>query len=152
VRKIAKIVLSTLLYLVVFDLIGVAACSFFDVASALPLKIGATSTLLFYTVWIVLGIFCGLLSYDAGGKLGSASGPGDWTSREGAGRTGLLVVWIESAILAAGAIVCCLFLWSHDSSSGFFVPDNAGLTLVFFVAIAASVVLAHTQFRPAPEK
>jgi hypothetical protein len=78
VHKIAKIVLCTLLYLAVFDLIGVIACFFFDVAGVLPLGIGATSTLLFYAIWIVLGIFCGLLSYDAGGKVGSASGTGDW--------------------------------------------------------------------------
>jgi hypothetical protein len=90
---------------VVFDLIGVAACSSFDVASVLSLNIGDTCTLLFYTIWIVLGIFCGLLSYDAGGKVGSPNGPGDWTSREGAGRTGLLVVGIESAIVAAVSIL-----------------------------------------------
>jgi len=152
VHKITKIILSTLVYLVVFDLIGVAVCSFFDLASVLPLKIGATSTVLFYAIWVVLGIFCGLLSYDAGGKIGSANGPGDWTSREGAGRTGLMVVWIESAILAAVLILCFLFLWQHDLASGFFVPGDARLTLVFFAAIVASVVLGHTRLRPTPEK
>lgn len=151
-RRIAKIVLTSLLYLVVFDLTGVVACSFFDIASVLPLKIGATSTALFYTIWIVLGIFCGLLSYDAGGKIGSASGPGDWTSREGAGRTGLLVVWIECMMVAAASILCCLFLWPRDLASGFSVPDNVFPTLSFFVAIVASAVLAHTRLRPAPER
>jgi hypothetical protein len=151
-RKVVKIVLSTLAYLVVFDLIGVAVCSFFDIASALPLRIGATSTLLFYTIWVVLGIFCGLLSYDTGGKIGSANGPGDWTSREGAGRTGLLVVCIESGIVGAISILCYLFQWRHGSSSGFYIPDNAPVSLVFFVAILASIVVAHTCLRPQPGK
>ena len=92
---LAKIFLATLLYLVGFDLLGVLACSIFDVASVLPLKIGNTSTMLFYTVWTVDGIFCGLLGYDAGGRISSEKGPGDWT-----GRTGLLVVLVQCLLVA----------------------------------------------------
>ena len=151
-RKIAKIGLCTLIYLVVFDLIGVAACFFFDLVGVLPMKAGATSTLLFYTVWIVNGIFCGLLSYDAGGKIGSLEGPGDWTSREGAGRTGLLVAGIESVLVAGLLALCYRFLWQQGSAPDFYVPDNAGVTVAFFAAIVISVVFGHTQLRPSPEK
>jgi hypothetical protein len=152
VYKIVKIVFCALLYLAGFDLIGVVACSFFDLASALPLKLGNTSTLLFYTVWAVDGIFCGLLSYDAGGKLGSGKGPGDWSSRDGAASVGLLVLWLESAIVAALSILCYLFLWTGNLASSVLVPDDPRPTLVFFAAIVAAVVLAHTRLRPAPVK
>lgn len=139
---------STLLYLVVFDLIGVVVCFFFDVASALPGS--RTSTALFYAVWMVLGIFCGMLSYNTGGNIASESGNGDWTSREGAGKTGLLVVLVTSAIVVTLSILCYRFLWRYGVESSFFVPDNAAPTLTFFVAILASIVAAHNVFRPKP--
>ena len=146
--RIAKIVISTLLYLTAFDVIGVAACLFFEVAGVLPLSIGAVSAALFYTVWIVAGIFCGLLSYDAGGRRGSIEGPGDWTGREGAGRTGLLVLSIESAIVAVLWALFRFFLWGSQAASDNYVPDNRRLTSIFLAAVVASVILAHTRLRP----
>lgn len=141
-----------MLYLAAFELIGVAACFLLDLADVLPWRMGSASTALFYTVWIVNGIFCGLLSYDACGRIGSPEGPGDWTSRQTAGRTGLLVVAIESVMVAAVWILLRLFLWHGDWGAGIFVPDNALLTLFFFVAILASVVIGHTSLRPTPKR
>lgn len=147
-RPLLRIAGSTLLYLVMFDLIGVGACLVFDVAGVLPLQIGATSTALYYTLWMVLGIFCGLLSYDRGGRTGSGAGPGEWTNREGAGRVGVLVVSIECVMMAAVSILCYLFLWRDNMAPSSFVPDNVRLTVAFFVAILAAVVFAHAWLRP----
>lgn len=149
---LVKISLATLLYLVGFDLLGVLACSIFDVASVLPLKIGNTSTMLFYTVWIVDGIFCGLLSYDAGGRIGSEKGPGDWTGREGAGRTGLLVVLVQCLLVAGLWILCRSFLWQRGIASGITAPENPHLTLVFAASTIIAATVAHFQLRPAPPK
>jgi hypothetical protein len=73
----------------------------------------------FYTIWIVAGIFCGLLSCDAGGKISSEKGPGDWTSRENAGRIGLLVFGVECLFVAALWILCRLFLWPTGAAPAF---------------------------------
>jgi hypothetical protein len=150
--RIVKIFLSTLLYLVGFDLLGVLLCAVFDVASVLPLKLGNTSTMLFYTVWIVDGIFCGLLSYDAGGRIGSEKGPGDWTSREGAGRTGLLVVLVQCVLVAGLLTLCRLFLWQRGIVSGIIAPDNPRLALVFATSTVVSAAVAHFQLRPAAQE
>lgn len=149
--RIVKIFLSTLLFLVGFDVLGVLVSAIFDVASVLPLKLGNTSTMLFYAVWIVDGIFCGLLSYDAGGRVGSEEGPGDWTSRDGAGRTGLLVVLAQCLLVAGLWTLCSVFLWQRGIATGVIAPDNPRLTLVFAASIVISGAVAHFHFRPASQ-
>ena len=92
-----------------------------------------------YVLWCVLGIFCGLLSYDGGGRLASPSSPGDWTGREDAGKTGLIVVLTESVLLLLLFLRCYLLKSSSMS-----------LTLTFFVTIFVSIVFGHFKLRPKP--
>jgi hypothetical protein len=146
-QKLGKIVAFTLLYLVLFDIVGVVVCLVVDVA---PVR--AKSTALIYVIWFVLGVFCGMLSYNTGGRIASGESKGDWTGREDAAQTGLLVVLTTSAVLVTLSIPCYLLLWRYDMESSFFVPDSAPLTLTFFVTVLASVVLAHTALRPEPKK
>jgi hypothetical protein len=134
VQKLARVVIFTLIYLVVFDLIGVVVCFFFDVASALPLR--GNSTALFYAIWFVLGVFCGLLSYNTGTSFVA----------------GFLVVMTTAVILTALSISCYVLLWRYDVETSFYVPDNAAPTLTFFVTVLASVVLAHKSLGPEPTK
>ncbi len=150
--RIVKIFLSTLLYLLGFGLLGVLVCAIFDVASVLPLKLGNTSTMLFYAVWIVDGMFCGLLSYDAGGRIGSEKGPGDWTSREGAARAGLVVVVVQCLLVAGLWILCRVFLWQRGIESGIIAPDNPRVAFVFAASTVISAAVGHFHFRPAAQK
>lgn len=147
VKKLGKIVLSTLLYMIGFDLVGVAACFFFDVA---PIR--GVSTALFYTIWFVLGVFCGLLSYNTGGSITALKSNEDWSTREDSGKTGLLVLLATLFLLVTLSIACYLLLWQYHPESSFFVPDSAPPTLTFFVAILGSAVLAHKSLRSPPPK
>jgi hypothetical protein len=140
---------SSLAYLAVFDLIGVAMCFFFDVMAPF---VRGTSTALFYAIWLVLGIFCGILSYDTSGSFASPDSKGDWKNRADASKTGLLVILMSSVILAALSISFYLLLWRRQPASSVYVPDSASLTLTFFVAVLASVIFAHRSLGPEPKK
>jgi hypothetical protein len=144
-KSFGKIVLATLLYLIVFDVVGVAACFFFDVV---PLR--GTSTALFYTIWAVLGIFCGMLSYNTGGGLASPKSTQDWSTREESGKAGLLVILAMSFVLAMLSITFYSLLWRYHPEPSFFVPDSAPPTLTFFVAVLAAAIFAHKSLRSPP--
>ena len=146
-KKVAKIVLCTLLYLIAFDVTGVAACFFFEIA---PLR--GVSTALFYTIWLVLGIFCGLLSYNTGGRIASGPSKDDWSTRPDSGRAGLLVIAITLLLLAILSVVFYCLVWQRQPESSFFVPDNTAPTLTFFVAVLGAAVFAHASLRSEPKK
>ena len=147
-KKFGRLTAFTLLYLVVFDLIGVAACFFLDV---IPSR--GSSAALMYAIWFVLGVFCGLLSYITGGGIMSGESKGDWMNREDAGRTSWLVIAATSAILAALAIPCYLTMWRRfDMESSYFVPASEGLTLTFFLTILAVMIFGHKTLLGEPTK
>lgn len=133
--------------LVVFDLVGVVVCFFFDV---MPLR--DSSTALSYAIWFVLGSFCGLFGYNAGGSSASPASEGDWTNRDDARKTGLLVILATLVILLTLSIVCYRLMWQYHPESSSFAPDSGPLTLTFFVAVFAAQVFAHTTLLPEPEK
>jgi hypothetical protein len=147
-RNLGIIVVTTLVGLVIFDLIGVAMSFYFDTFSS-----RSTSTALFYAIWFVLGVFCGLLIYNAGGSFVSPESKGDWTDREDAGKTGLVVILTATIVLAALSYSFYHFQWGrYNMAPSVFVPDSEPLTLTFFVTILASMILAHLALRPEPKK
>jgi hypothetical protein len=146
-KKLGKMAASTLLYLIAFDVVGVVVCFFFDIA---PLR--GKSTALFYAIWFVLGVFCGLLSYNTAGSIASPQSNVEWTNREDSGKSGLLAVLTISVVLTALSVAFYLLLWRYQPEASFFVPDTPSPTLTFFVTILASVVFAHKSLRSAPKK
>ena len=136
-----------LLYLVVFDVAVVAISFLLDIA---PVR--HKSTPLFYAIWFVAGVFCGFLVYLTAGGILSSDSSDDWTDREDAGLTGVLVILCTSVVLATLSILSYVFLWRGSTNSSYYVPDNAPLTLTFFVALLASTVLAHRTLRTDPKK
>ena len=102
-KKILKIAVCTILYLIVFDVIGVVASFILDVLFSLPVR--SASVAAFYALWLVGGVFCGLLNYDtAGGRL-YPKVEGNWSKEKDAVSAGRLVraVAIVVTILACAA-------------------------------------------------
>lgn len=124
-----------MLYVAGFGLIGGIASFLFEVIGDLSME--GFDAVVFYVLWCVLGIFCGLLGYDAGGKSASPDSVGDWTGREDAWKTGLVVVPTESVLLLALFVPC--YLWASGSLS---------LTLTFFVTVFVSIMFGHFKLRP----
>jgi hypothetical protein len=135
--KLAGIAGVFLLYTAGFGLIGGIVSFVFEAIGDLSME--GFDAVIFYVLWCVLGIFCGLLGYDGGGKFASPNSPGDWTGREDAGKTGLLVVLTESVLLLALFLPC--YLWASSSLS---------LTLTFFMTVFVSIMFGHFKLRPKP--
>ena len=143
-KRLAAVAGMILAYLIVFD-VGVVVASFvLDIA---PVR--HKSTALFYTLWFVAGVFCGFITYYTGGAILSEEGKGEWMDREGARTAGLLVILIMFLLLAGLSALSYLCLWREGANSSYYVPDNATLTLTFFVTVLASTVLAYKLLQPA---
>lgn len=142
--KFVKIAACTIVYLVVFDLVGVVASFVFEVAD-----IGAAP---FYALWFVLGVFCGLLNYNTAGGLAYQKSGTDWTDRVDASKTGLLVCAISIFLLSGLSVLFFSVSWRGRAGTDHYVPDSMPLTLTFFAATAAATFLAHNVLRPSPKQ
>src|SRR5580698_9823146 len=129
-RKLAGIAGVFLLCVAGFGLIGGIVSFVFEYIGDLSME--GFDAVIYYVLWCVLGVFCGLLSYDGGGKLASPSSLGDWTARKDAGKTGAIVVLTESVLLIALFLSC--YRWVSNSRS---------LILTFFVTVFVSIMFGH---------
>jgi hypothetical protein len=139
VRKLGRIAVSTLLLLVGFDVVGVAA-GFFCETIVGPRK---TSTALYYAIWFVLGVFCGLLCYFANS--------GEDPKRPDT-KTGLLAVLTTPLILGALCFLFYRLFWRLNMAPSVYVPDNEGLTLTFFITVAVAMAFTHHVETDKPTK
>ncbi|MBX3562828.1 MAG: hypothetical protein KF780_13570 [Sphingomonas sp.] len=116
--------------------VGVIAATIFDVA---PVR--GQSDVLPYAIWLVLGIFTGLIAY---GSAGGWATPGveDWTAAPGARRTGRIVLVTSIALLAGLTMFFHWLYWSRGVAGEYFVPDSASHSILFFVSVLAGMVFA----------
>jgi hypothetical protein len=146
--RIAKMAATLLAYLIVADIVGVVLCTLFDIA---PLR--HKSGMLAYAIWLVLGIFAGLLAYNTAGALTTSkpqASDGDWTTRQDALRVGSLVLWSSAAILIALAGFFYWLYWSRGVAGEYFVPDSAPHTIVFFLSVLGGMLVGRLALMPAP--
>jgi hypothetical protein len=147
--KLAKIAACTMLYLAVFDIAGVVASFVLEVAGVVG---RGTSAALYYTLWFVLGVLCGLLNYNTAGGFASPKSGTDWTDRVDASPTGRLVCVISILLLIGLSVLFFSIFWSRGVVGDHYVPDSMPLTLTFFAATAAATFLAHHVLRPSPKQ
>jgi hypothetical protein len=144
ITKLLKVALVILLYLVAFDVIGVVALFILDI---LPLF--GKSTAAFYAAWFVAGFFCGVLSFNAAGKMMARGVDGDWSNAPDASRNAWFIMATTVVVLGLVSIPCYLLMWKLGSDSDSFVPDSMPMTITFFVAIFLANILSKTVFLPA---
>jgi hypothetical protein len=134
-----------LAFVVAGDLVGVFACFMYDV---LPSR--HESSLLYYTVWLVLGVFVGLVAYMQAGNA-IANVETRWYDLPGAKAVSHTILAVFAAILSALTAISWAFLWSwHDE--GLFVPDDAAATVIFFGTILATAAFGHHLFLVPPNR
>jgi hypothetical protein len=137
-----KVAVALTVCLIAFDLVGVAACFFFDVV---PLR--ESSAALPYAIWFVLGVFCGLFSYTGAGGWILASEK-NWMDGPRATTTGGFIITVSTVCLAASSVVCYRLWWRGDWLGDSYVPDSGALTLTFFAATLGSMLLLRSTFKP----
>lgn len=148
---IIKTLLVTIGCLIVADIVGVLANTIFDI---LPLR--SVSGALFYTVWFVDGIFCGLFLYNyAGAWVTPKADPAtrndmdDWSGLPDARRIGNGVVIVATLVIAA----LCWFFWKLFWEFGvgeaeYYVPDSFPHSVVFFASVMGGLLFAHYSLTP----
>jgi len=139
---------AILAYLVAADLVGVAVSFFCD--AFVPER--RTSTALYYAIWFVVGVFCGVLIYVTCGSFTSPEKKGDLMKWGDEGQTGLLVILTTAAILVGLSILFYRLQWQYPRADSVYVPDSEPLTLTFFFTILASLIFTHKTFGPEPKK
>lgn len=121
---------------------GVIACTIFDVA---PMR--GRSGALPYAIWLVLGIFCGLIAYGSAGSWASG-GNENWTEGEGARRTGRAILATGALLLAALTLLFHRIYWSQGVAGEYYVPDSAPHSILFFLSVLGGMVLAGFALGP----
>ncbi len=134
-----------LVHLAVFDIVGVVACFVLDVA---PLRYG--SFVLLCAVWLVLGVFCGIIAFANAVRFLSKT-PDEMPDSVD-GKTGALVVWVTALLLLGLSLLFHRLWWRFNWLGGdYFVPDGAVPTLTFFTSVLASTFLArHLMHKDEP--
>lgn len=146
-QKLAKIALTTFLYIVAFDVVGVVAAFVLDV---FPSR--RKSDFTFYAIWLVLGAFCGFLAYQSGAQSASTGPETEWTDRADAPQAGRFALAGTALLLIAITTVSYLTMWKRGVQDSFFVPDDTVSTLVFFIAMFLAMLIAHRAFVPDRKK
>lgn len=142
---VAKSAVILLACLTVADIVGVIACTIVDI---LPLRFASVAVA--YAIWLVLGVYCGLIAYNAAGSWATPAIAGqDWSASPGARGTGNLIVLTGIAIIAALAGLFYRIYWSQSVAGDDYVPDSAPHTLVFFLAVLGAILYARTKLMPA---
>lgn len=137
-----KTALAFLVCLALGDLVGVVACTIFDIA---PIR--GNSAALPYAIWFVLGVFVGFITAFAAGTW--IAGKDDkWD--EGPRAAGIATSIFLSAL--AVSVVLCVLLWKLYWSQGvegeYYVPDSQSHSLTYLVAALGGIWLVRLVSKP----
>lgn len=137
-----KTALAFLVCLAIGDLIGVVACTIFDIA---PIR--GNSPALPYAVWFVLGVFVGVTTaFAAGTWIAGQDDKWDEGPRAGGIATGIFL-----SSLAVAVLLCVLFwklYWSQGVEGEYYVPDSQPHSITYLVAALAGMWLARLVSKP----
>jgi hypothetical protein len=107
-------------------------------------------TFLPYSVWLFMGLYCGLLNYDsAASRAAQPTDAGDWYRQEDSGKTGILVILTAAAVLVVLSIPCFYLWWQFPQDPSIYVPVSFPLSMTFLGTLLAAEIFAHTWVRPA---
>jgi hypothetical protein len=140
-----KTAIAFLVCLAIGDVIGVVACSIFDIA---PIR--GKSAALPYAIWFVDGVFVGLIAaFGAGTWIAGKDDKWDEGPRARAIVTGILVSALIVA-LALGILFWRLY-WSQGVVGEYYVPDSQPHSLTYLVSALLGMWLVRLVSRPVPK-
>lgn len=145
--RFIKAILFILGCLVGFDIAGAIVCFIVEV-------LGFEFKALYFTIWFVAGVFCGLIAYDMAGRVLSNKPEDkvDWSNTSESGRIGITVLIITALTLVALSVLFKKIFWVGSPIEGGYSPDGMAMTLTYFITIVGAMVLGHFVFRPGASK
>jgi hypothetical protein len=152
-RQIVTTAVWVVIWLIIFNIAGVVVSFAVDILVARH-----KSMLLFYAVWFVLGVFCGMIQYQQSvERLTKEMADQSVEERpedeivdeeeveEEKTRAALRPPRISAAVTAGVILIvislCYRFAWGGQGDV--FVPDNVGLSLTYFGAVLGSTLFAY---------
>lgn len=141
----AKAVVALTGWLVVIDIVGVIACTLFDIA---PIR--ANSGMLPYAIWVVLGLFCGLFAYQGAGAWAFAHREGEWSDQPDAFGAGNVIVATGAAWIGLLTLFFRHLYWSRGVAGDYYVPDSAPHSILFGLCVLAAMAGTHFLLLPTP--
>ena len=147
-KKLGIILLSAVGCLIVADLVGVAGSFLCDAF----LNSWYVSGALFYTIWFVDGVFCGLIHYSLCANIADPKKKGELMEWKDHGQAGIITILTTAAILGALAFFFYRHDWRYSRADSVYVPDSESLTLTFFITIVASMIFFHHAMGPIDKK
>jgi hypothetical protein len=140
-----KAAVAFLVCLAVGDVVGVVACTIFDIA---PIR--GNSAALPYAIWFVLGVFVGFISaFAAGSWIAGKDDKWDEGPRAGGIATGIFL-----SALAVSAALCVVFwklYWSQGVEGEYYVPDSQSHSITYLVSALAGIWLVRLVSKPWPQ-
>jgi hypothetical protein len=145
IGTLLKTAVAFLLCLGIGDVVGVVACTIFDIA---PIR--GNSAALPYAIWFVLGIFAGFIAlYGAGSWI---SGKGENWDKGPEGVTLSTHIFLSALVVAlsVGAVFWRLY-WSRGVNGEYYVPDSAPHTITYLVSALVAIWLGRLALKPSPK-
>ncbi len=145
--RILKIAGLLVAVLIVADLVGVFVSFILDVAPARHKSAG-----LGYAIWLVLGVFAGLIFGASAVSLAAGREPDvEWTDHPQARSIANVIRVVTAVALAVLAVAFWVLFWSGAGAREFaVVPDHMPTTIVFFLAFMGGAWLGSGSMVPAP--
>ena len=140
-----KTAIAFVICLALGDVVGVVACTIFDIA---PIR--GNSAALPFAIWFVLGVFAGFIALFGAGSWISGKGE-NWDS--GPGAVALTTRIFLSALVTAIAIGTLFWWleWSRGVDGEYYVPDSAPHTIVYLFSALAGMWLGRLVSQPQPK-
>ncbi len=141
-----RIVITVLImagFMVAFVVGGVVLSFVIDI---LPIR--GHSAGVFYAIWFVAGVFCGMLGYNAAGLVLSGKGELDWSQRPGAATVGWFIIGVTLIVAVGVFLVCRTLIWTGPPSDSFFVPESQLHTITYLATIFLATLVAQRLLGP----
>lgn len=127
------------------DVVGVVACTIFDVA---PIR--GYSAALPFAIWFVLGVFAGLFALFGAGSWISGKGETWDSGPEGAALSTRILLCAVAVAAAIGTFFWWLY-WSRGVAGDYYVPDSGPHTITYLVGALGGMWVGRLALKPSPK-
>lgn len=140
-----KAAIAFFICLALGDVVGVVACTIFDIA---PIR--GNSAALPCAIWFVLGIFVGL--FAMAGAATWISGKEDFSRESAAAAARATRIFLCGLVVAVAMAVSFWWIyWSQGVAGDYYVPDSAPHTIVYLFSALAGMWLGRLVSQPQPK-